>query len=172
MALGLWLSVSHGIGGNFSLTTHTGEAFTLDDIRGKVGILFFGFTHCPDVCPTTLLEIQRLMVQLKEQSSEVKVLFVSVDPDRDTVEKLDSYVTFFNKDFIGLTGTIEEIRQVSEQYNSSFRYIPNESKPGDYAVEHSANLFLIDKTGQLAGIILPRTPYPVLEQQVRKLLDH
>ena len=158
------------IGGNFQLTAHTGEPFELTDIQGKVGIIFFGFTHCPDVCPTTMLEIQRLLTALEEEASEVRVLFISVDPKRDTPEKLDSYVTYFNKDVIGLTGTMEEIGAVLEQYHATVSFTGDTS--GDnYSVEHNANLFLIDRQGQVGSIILPRTPYPVFEQQVRKLID-
>lgn len=158
------------LGGNFELTTHLGEAFSLNDIAGKVAILFFGFTHCPDVCPTTLLEIQRLLSNLGDQSETVSVLFVSVDPKRDTPEKLNSYVTYFNENIIGLTGSQEQLSQVLAQYNSNVQLM-GDTDSENYNVEHSANLYLIDKQGNLGSIILPRTPYEVLEQQVRKLID-
>lgn len=156
------------IGGNFSLTSHHGEPFTLQDINGKVGILFFGFTHCPDVCPTTLLDIQRLLVKLGDQAKEVSVLFVSVDPKRDSPEKLMSYVEYFSKNIIGLTGTEEQIQSVLKRYNSSSKI---DGSGENYTVEHTANLFLINRQGELSSIILPRTPHSVFEQQVRKLLD-
>ena len=158
------------IGGNFQLTAHTGKPFELSDIHGKVGVIFFGFTHCPDVCPTTMLEIQRLLVSLGEDANKVQVLFISVDPKRDTPDKLDTYVTYFNKDIIGLTGTIEEIGSVLEQYHATVSFTGDTS--GDnYSVEHNANIFLINREGQVGSIILPRTPYPVFEQQVRKLIS-
>ena len=158
------------LGGDFELTTHLGESFHLSDISGKVGILFFGFTHCPDVCPTTLLELQRLLNDLGDQSDAVSVLFVSVDPKRDTPEKLDGYVKYFNKNIIGLTGTEAQLAKVLEQYNSSAKLI-GDTDTDTYNVEHSANLYLINKQGELGSIILPRTPYVVIEQQVRKLID-
>lgn len=158
------------VGGDFELTSHLGTAFTLQDIKGKVGVLFFGFTHCPDVCPNTLLEIQRLLIKLEVQASQVAVLFVSVDPNRDTPEILRSYVEYFNQNIIGLTGTTEAIENVLKQYNASVSF-SGDTQSDHYNVEHTANIFLIDKQGQLASIILPRTPYVVLEQQVRKLID-
>ena len=158
------------VGGNFELTSHLGEPFSLEDIEGKVGVLFFGFTHCPDVCPNTLLEIQRLLLNLEARASDVTILFISVDPNRDTPEKLESYVKYFNQNIIGLTGSNEQIEQVLAQYNASVSF-SGDTTSGHYNVEHTANIFLIDRHGQLASIILPRTPYEVLEQQVRKLID-
>lgn len=157
-----------GIGGDFALTTHLGEPFSLKDIQGKVAILFFGFTHCPDVCPTTLLDIQRLLVNLGDQADDVSVLFVSVDPNRDSPEKLASYVAYFSKNIIGLTGTDEQIQSVLKRYNSSAKI---DGSGDNYNVEHTANLFLINRQGDLSSIILPRTPHAVFEQQVRKLIE-
>ena len=158
------------VGGNFELTSHLGEPFELSDIEGKVGILFFGFTHCPDVCPNTLLEIQRLFANLNTQSETVTILFVSVDPKRDTPEKLRSYVEYFNSNIIGLTGSTEDIDKVLKQYNANVSF-EGDTNSESYNVEHTANIFLINKQGELSSIILPRTPYAVLEQQVRKLIE-
>lgn len=158
------------LGGEFELTAHTGEAFKLSDINGKVGVLFFGFTHCPDVCPNTLLEIQRLMVSLEDQAKDLQVLFISVDPKRDTPEILDSYVKYFNKNIIGLTGSDEQINKVLKQYNGKVSF-SGDTDTDTYNVEHVANIYLINKDGDIGSIILPRTPYEVLEQQVRKLID-
>jgi len=157
------------LGGDFELISHKGEAFQLSDIEGQVGIIFFGFTHCPDVCPNTLLEIQRLIVALEDQAEHIQVLFISVDPKRDTPEKLDSYVTYFNKNIIGLTGSEEDIAKVLKQYNASVKF-SGDTSSDSYNVEHTANMFLINKQGAIGSIILPRTPFAVLEQQVRKLI--
>ena len=157
------------LGGDFELTSHTGELFKLSDIKGKVGIIFFGFTHCPDVCPNTLLEIQRLFVSLEDQSDHVQVLFISVDPKRDTPEILKSYINYFNKDIIGLTGTEEQIAAVLKQYKGSVSF-SGDTNSNTYNVEHVANMYILDKEGEIASIILPRTPFAVLEQQVRKLI--
>ena len=158
------------LGGDFELISHKGETFHLSDIKGKVGIIFFGFTHCPDVCPNTLLEIQRLIVALEDQAEHMQVLFISVDPNRDTPEVLDSYVTYFNKDIIGLTGSEESIAKVLKQFNASVKF-SGDTSTDTYNVEHTANMFLINKQGDIGSIILPRTPFSVLEQQVRKLID-
>ena len=165
----LHTTLASSIGGDFELTSHRGESFKLSDINGKVGIIFFGFTHCPDVCPNTLLEIQRLLAALEDQSEHVQVLFISVDPKRDTPEKLNSYVNYFNKNIIGLTGSTEQIATVLEQYNGKVSF-SGDTSSDHYNVEHNANLFLINRQGNVGSIILPRTPFPVLEQQVRNLI--
>lgn len=167
--LSTWPARAQSLGGNFTLTMHTGETFNLSDIRGYVGIIFFGFTHCPDVCPNTLMDIQRLLISLDSRAEEVKVLFISVDPKRDTPEKLESYVHYFNKNMIGLTGTSADINKVLEQYNATVSF-KGDVAGNNYQVEHNANLFLIDKQGEIGSIILPRTPFSVLQQQVIKLI--
>ena len=158
------------LGGDFELTAHTGDIFKLSDIKGKVGVIFFGFTHCPDVCPNTLLEIQRLLASLGDQSDKIQVLFISVDPKRDTTEKLESYVNYFNKNIIGLTGTDEQIATVLKQYRGTVSF-SGDTSSDTYSVDHVANMYLINKQGEIGSIILPRTPYAVLEQQVRKLIE-
>ncbi len=174
LILSLSITDSHakkpGLGGDFELIAHTGETFRLSDIQGKVGLIFFGFTHCPDVCPNTLVDIQRLLASLKEQSSHLQILFISVDPKRDTPEILDSYVSYFNKNIIGLTGTQEQVNQVLEQYHGTVSF-KGDTDSTTYSVEHVANMYLINKQGEVASIILPRTPFAVLEQQVRKLIN-
>ena len=157
------------IGGDFTLTKHDGSEFNLQDIRGKVGLIFFGFTHCPDVCPNTLMEIQRLLISLGDEQEQLKVLFISVDPMRDTPAKLESYVNYFNKDMIGLTGDEETLRAVLAQYHAKVSY-QGDLASNNYQVEHNANLFLLNRSGQVASIILPRTPFAVLLQQVQKLI--
>lgn len=158
------------IGGDFSLTKHDGSDFHLTDIRGKVGLIFFGFTHCPDVCPNTLMEIQRLLLSLQNQQDQLQVLFISVDPKRDTPEKLESYVNYFNKNMIALTGDEKTLQTVLSQYHATVSY-QGDLTSNTYQVEHNANLFLLDREGQVASIILPRTPFAVLQQQVHKLID-
>ena len=134
---------SSSIGGDFELVSHLGKPFSLHDIKGKVGVLFFGFTHCPDVCPNTLLEIQRLLVTLGEQAEQVSVLFISVDPKRDTPEKLESYVKYFNKNFIGLTGSTEAIDGVLKQYNASVSFA-GDTNSDHYNIGSMLNIYLID----------------------------
>jgi len=161
------LQAKDQLGGDFSLTMTDNSQFHLSDIRGHVAVLFFGFTHCPDVCPNTLYEIKRLLVALEEQAEHVRVLFVSVDTERDTPEILANYVAYFDPRVIGLSGNKAEINRVLEQYHAKASVT---KVAGKYQVEHSANLFLINRTGALASIILPRTPFPILQQQVQKLI--
>lgn len=158
------------IGGDFTLVKHDGSLFNLEDIRGQVAIIFFGFTHCPDVCPNTLMEIQRLLVSLQEQQDELRVLFISVDPKRDTPDKLESYVNYFNKNMIGLTGDKAALDSVLSNYRAKVSY-QGDTTGNNYQVEHNANLYLLDRQGRVASIILPRTPFEVLQQQVKKLID-
>ena len=158
------------MGGDFTLVKHDGSLFNLEDIRGQVAIIFFGFTHCPDVCPNTLMEIQRLLVSLQEQQDELRVLFISVDPKRDSLDKLKSYVNYFNENMIGLTGDKAALDSVLSKYRAKVSY-QGDITSNNYQVEHNANLFLLDRQGRVASIILPRTPFEVLYQQVKKLID-
>ena len=161
------LQAKDQLGGDFSLTNTDSSKFYLSDIRGQVAVLFFGFTHCPDVCPNTLYEIKRLLVSLEDQADQVQVLFVSVYTDRDTPEALADYVAYFDSRVIGLTGSKTEINNVLKQYHAKASV---DKVAGEYQVEHSANLFLINRKGALSSIVLPRTPFSVLQQQVQKLI--
>ena len=161
------LQAKDQLGGDFSLTKTDSSKFYLSDIRGQVGVLFFGFTHCPDVCPNTLYEIKRLLVSLEDQANQVQILFISVDTERDTPEILSDYVTYFDSRVIGLSGSKTEIDAVLQQYHAKASV---DKVAGEYQVEHSANIFLINRKGALSSIVLPRTPFSVLQQQVQKLI--
>ena len=161
------LQAKDQLGGDFSLTKTDSSKLHLSDIRGQVGVLFFGFTHCPDVCPNTLYEIKRLLVSLEDQADQVQVLFISVDTERDTPEILSDYVAYFDPRVIGLTGNKTEIDAVLRQYHAKASV---DKVAGEYQVEHSANIFLINRKGALSSIVLPRTPFSVLQQQVQKLI--
>jgi protein SCO1/2 len=134
-------------GGDFSLTDQQGARRSLSEFKGKAVALFFGYTHCPDVCPTTMAEYASAMKQLGADAAKVQVLFITVDPARDTVKVLSSYVPFFDKRFIGLTGTPDEVGKVTSQFK-----VVAERKPaagGDYSIDHTAGSYLIDPQGQL-----------------------
>ena len=104
------------IGGPFALTSHEGRPFTRDDLLGRPHILYFGFTYCPDICPTTLLQLAGLVNDLGAEAEALQVVLVSVDPERDTVDILSQYVPFFHEDFVGLTGSPEGIAAVAQSY--------------------------------------------------------
>ena len=128
------------------LTDHTGKPRKLEDFRGKAVILFFGFTHCPDFCPTTLAELSAALKKLGPDAQRVQVLFVSVDPERDTRDALAKYVPAFDPSFIGLYGDMEATRRVAQEFKVYFE----KRKTGDtYTVDHSAQSYVIDPQGRL-----------------------
>lgn len=144
---------------DFSLTQTNGEDFNLGDQRGRVVLVFFGYTHCPDVCPLTLAEYRQIYNQLGEQADNVDFVFVTVDPDRDTPEVIDEFVHAFNPAFIGLSGTDEELQVAWDAYWVG-RQVPflegsdepeheGEAHANGYEVSHSTRIYVIDKLGNL-----------------------
>ncbi len=134
---------------DFELTRAGASVFNLNDYRGKLILLFFGYTSCPDVCPTTLAELNRSLGELDpEDVSQVQVLFVAVDPARDTPERVQEYVNHFNPAFIGLSGTEEELVPVWNAFGI-FREIAESASASGYLVDHTARVTLIDRDGNL-----------------------
>jgi protein SCO1/2 len=133
----------------FFMIDHLGQRASLSNLKGRWSLLFFGFTTCPDVCPTTLSVLNDAISPLKDPPA---VVMVSVDPDRDTPERLARYVSAFNPTFIGYTGTFDETVKLAEQLNIAFGKVPGDV-PGSYLVDHSASLVLIDPNGRYAGFI-------------------
>lgn len=131
----------------FSLTDHTGVRRTLADYRGKVVVIFFGFTQCPDVCPTTMQEMVEVRRALGKQADDVQMLFVTVDPERDTREVLAQYVPGFDPSFVGLYGTREEIARTAKQFKVFYQKVPGKTETA-YTIDHTAGSYVIDKTGQ------------------------
>jgi protein SCO1/2 len=137
------------IGGEFRLTDHHGQTRALSDFRGKVVVLFFGYTHCPDACPTTMSELATAMKQLGGRAKDVQVLFVTVDPERDTEALLAQYVPSFYPSFIGLTGTPQDIRKVADQFKIVYQKVASPGDEKNYSVDHSAGSYIFDKAGKL-----------------------
>ena len=158
------------IGGDFELTDHHGNHFDLKQLRGKISVLFFGYTHCPDVCPTELARMARLLKQLDADSSDVQGLFISVDPERDTPERLSQYVPYFHPKLIGLTGTAAAVKTVTEAYKVHSTVQQTKGKALQYLVDHSANLFIIDGQGKLAQIIPFGFPQAHILEAVKRSL--
>lgn len=154
------------VGGDFSLVDHHGSTFKLEQLRGKVVLLFFGYTYCPDICPTELAGIASLLNSLEGSEEKVQALFVSVDPERDTPEKLKAYVSFFSSELIGLTGTAEQIDSVTKQYHVQASIYRADENSERYSVDHSANLYVIDQQGKLASIV----PYGFPINHVKSIL--
>jgi protein SCO1/2 len=135
-------------GRQFELVDQSGKLRRLEDFRGKVVVMFFGFTHCPDVCPMTLVEFNAALEQLGDAAQSVQVLFVTVDPERDTPEVLGAYVTAFNADFLGLTGSADQIAEVAREFRIVYRKAEG-SRPGSYSVDHSAGTYIFDREGRI-----------------------
>ena len=128
------------------LTDHNGKPRHLEDFRGKAVVVFFGFTHCPDFCPTTLAEMSQVVKSLGPDGDRVQVLLVTVDPERDTREALAKYVTAFDPRFLGMVGDLEATRRVAREFKIYFE----KRKTGDsYSVDHSAQSYVIDPQGRL-----------------------
>ncbi len=144
----------------FELLSHSGQAFSKENLAGNWSILFFGFANCPDVCPTTLATLNRVVDGIADQGKRPpRVIFVSVDPMRDSVDKLAAYVPYFNPDFIGLTGEFARIQNLTRELGVAVNYSPiKQTGPGqedqlqNYTVDHSTTLFLVDPAGRLSGI--------------------
>jgi protein SCO1/2 len=130
------------------LVDHTGAERTLEDYRGKVVVVFFGFTQCPDVCPTTLVELSEVMKLLGDRADEVQVLFVTVDPERDTPELLAKYVPAFDPRFVGLWGDSEAIARTAKDFKVFYQK-SKETSPGSYSVDHTAGTYIFDPDGRV-----------------------
>ncbi len=136
------------MGRDFKLFDHAGKPRTLADFRGKVVVVFFGYTQCPDACPTTLSELNEVMGRIGPDADRVQVLFVTVDPERDTPELLSRYVPAFNPSFLGLYGDAAATAEVAKEFKVLYQKQPG-SAPGSYSVDHSAGTFIFDPQGRL-----------------------
>ncbi len=132
----------------FTLTDQEGAKVSLSDFKDKVVLLFFGYTYCPDICPMTMSAMNNIVDQLGDQADQVQVVFVTVDPQRDTVKKLKSYITYYNENFIGLTGTPQEIDKVADDYNIFYSKEEVESSSG-YLMGHNSSVLLITPDGEI-----------------------
>ena len=147
---GLYLLETPRNFGDLNLVDHLGEPFTRDRFVGHWSLLFFGFTYCPDICPTTMAFLDRLVGELEgTEVEDTQVVMVSVDPARDTVEQMAAYVPYFNQDFVGVTGEFLDIHRFATAMNTPFRKVPGQDD--DYRVDHSANVVLINPRGDYHG---------------------
>ena len=158
-----------GLGRDFTLTDPAGRQRTLADYRGKVVVLFFGYTQCPDVCPTTLSALAETVKLLGADADRVQVIFVTVDPDRDTAEVLASYVTAFNPSFVGLRGDAEAIARTAKEFKILYQKQPGRT-PESYTVDHSAGTFVFDTQGRLRVYLGNGQGPDVFAHDIRELL--
>ena len=137
-----------GYAKDFALTDHNGKPRTLADFKGKAVVVFFGFMNCPDVCPTTMSEMASVMKQLGPLADRVQVLFITVDPERDTPESLAKYVPAFDTRFLGLTGDKAAIEKVTKEFRVFFQKVPGK-EPGSYSIDHTAGSYMFDPQGRI-----------------------
>ena len=135
-------------GRELALADHHGKARTLADFRGKAVVIFFGFTQCPDVCPTALSALAEAMQRLGPDAARVQVLFVTIDPERDTADLLSRYVPAFHPSFLGLRGDAEATARVAKEFKILYQKVPGQT-PDTYTMDHSAGLYLFDPQGRL-----------------------
>ena len=158
------------LGGDFTLMSKDGEV-SLSDYQDKVVVVYFGFLTCPEVCPQSMTVISNALGRLDKQQQELtQAMLVSVDPKRDTPEKLEEYTRFYHPSLIGITGSKEEIDQVTKQYGAYYDFSEIESVTEDYGVEHSSRYYVIDKQGQLVTAMRHSTTSNELYAQILELL--
>ncbi len=137
-------------GGTFSIPDMNGKRMTERDLAGRPSLMFFGFTYCPDVCPTTLTDISGWLDTLGEEAKDLAVYFISVDPERDTPEQLRDYLSAFDGRIMGLVGTPAETARIADAWRVVYKKVPQ----GDsYVIDHTATVYMVDKSGQFAGTI-------------------
>jgi protein SCO1/2 len=137
------------IGGPFQLTDQTGQTVTDKSMHGRPSLIFFGFTHCPDVCPTTLFEISEVLKAMGKDADRVNAYYISVDPERDTQAAMKEYLSSFDPRLKGLTGNTEEIAKVLSEYRVYAKKVP--LKDGDYTMDHTALIYLMDRDGKFVS---------------------
>jgi len=156
------------VGGPFTLTDQAGRKRSDGEFRGKLVIVYFGYTFCPDVCPADLMAITQALDELGPAASGIQPVFITVDPERDT-KVLGEYVRAFHRSFIGLTGSPEEIRKVANAYKAFYAKVPS-AQSGEYAVDHTGVIYLIGRNGEYLGFMPPQTGPEKLTEILRKYL--
>lgn len=154
----------------FTLIDHNEQDFKNINLKNKWSFVFFGYTHCPDICPTTLVTLKHIYKTLKKHpqaSANMQVIFVSVDPERDKAKDLGSYVKYFNKEFIALTGSTKTINDFSKQFSAAY-FKEKPTAPGEYLVSHASSIFLVNpETGIVASFSPPHDSETIVEQYLK-----
>ncbi|MDX3907972.1 MAG: SCO family protein [Pigmentiphaga sp.] len=157
------------LGTDLSLTDFNGQPRTLQDFKGKVLVVFFGFVQCPDVCPTTLADFVQVKNLLGKEGERVQVVFVTVDPERDTPEVLRQYVTQFDSSFLGLRGDPDATARVAKSFKVFYAKVPGK-EPGSYTMDHTAGVYIFDPEGQLRLFARHNSGAEALASDIRQLL--
>jgi protein SCO1 len=161
-------SGSAAIGGEFTLVNAEGETVTQERFLGKPTVYFFGFTHCPDVCPTTLFELTNRMEKLGPEADKLNAVFVTVDPERDTPEEMKRYLEAFDPRITGLTGSQEQVQEMMKKWRVYAAKVPQEG--GEYTMDHTATLYLMNAEGEFVGTIAPGESEETAIQKLEKLI--
>ena len=158
-------------GGDFTRESASGPV-SLKDYRGKLVLVYFGYTFCPDICPTSLASTAEGLKQLKpEEAARVAMVFISVDPERDTPPRLKEYAEFFHPSLVGVTGTPENLAEIAKRYGVFYARQKVETAGGGYVVDHSADTYVVGPNGQLVGKIAHATPPDRVVAEIRKHLN-
>jgi cytochrome oxidase Cu insertion factor (SCO1/SenC/PrrC family) len=158
------------VGGPFELTDQNGHRRTDADFRGKLVVLYFGYTYCPDVCPTELQSISLALDKLGAAAELVQPLFITVDPERDTPARLAEFVSSFHRRLVGLTGSVAEVRKTAIAYRTFF--VKNSSAaPGEYSVDHTGFIYLVGKDGKYLGFLPPGATPDAIADAIRTRLE-
>jgi len=182
-AFGAWLNLRHDdppenaavggmvvnvdIGGPFELTDHTGAQFTRDDLAGDYALIYFGYTFCPDVCPTELGLMAEAIDLLEGDGERVRPVMITIDPERDTPDVLSEYVPLFHKRLVGLTGTEQEVRDVATKYRVFYRRFEDPSYTY-YLMDHTSFVYLLSPTGEIASMFRYQTPPEEMAATIRQ----
>ena len=155
------------IGGPFTLTDQTGKQVTEKDFAGRYALIFFGYTHCPDICPSALQVIAAALDKLGDKAKEITPVFISLDGERDTPAKMADYLASFGKNFVGLTGAKDDVAAAAKAYRVFYQVVPDEKTPGEYTIDHAAIIYLMGKDGQFVTHI----PHTTNVDQVVEILN-
>jgi len=156
-------------GKDFRLTDHNGKVRTLGDFKGRVVVMFFGYTHCPDVCPTTMAEMRQVLEKLGEDGKKVQVIFVSVDPERDTPALLAQYVPAFDPGFLGMVTDLENTQKTAKDFKVFFQKVKGKT-PDNYSMDHTAGSYVFDPQGRLRLFVRHGQGPALIAHDLRQLL--
>ena len=162
------ISGSH-LGRDLAMLDESGRLRTLADYKGKVLVVFFGFTHCPDVCPTSMAELSQTMEMLEDDARKVQVLMITVDPERDTADILAHYVKAFNPGFTGLTGSAEQLHKTAQSFKAYYAKAPG-AAPGEYTMNHASSFYILDQDGEARVLISGNATAEMIAHDIRQLL--
>ncbi len=170
---GLWFGDQARALPEFELVNQDGESFTRDDLLGKWHLIFFGYTHCPDICPSSLQTLAEMTTAIQDEdvSKAIQVIFLSVDPDRDTPEILKNYVRYFNPGFIGATGAVPDLERVTRAIGISYYLNRDSADQASYEVTHSAAFVLLNRSAQFAGLFSAPHDSQVMARDISKLIE-